>query len=168
MDKTIAPSPVALNIGNGLVERFAAALLFGTPREMTQADIDEVVQQFATAAKMCYESGFKGIQLHGAHGYLLTQFLSAKMNFRTDAYGGTVAKRAKIVIDILRAIKKEVPSSFSICIKLNSADIVGAENLEESLEQLGLIAKEGIDFIEISGGSYENPRMAIGDNPKAA
>ncbi|KAF2187727.1 flavin oxidoreductase [Zopfia rhizophila CBS 207.26] len=162
-DKTIAPSAVALNIGNGILERQLVALLFGTPREMTINDIQEVVGQFVAAAKLAYETGFKGVELHGAHGYLLSQFLSPKSNLRTDAYGGTAAKRAKIVIDIIRAIRKEVPASFCVGIKLNSADVAGSENLEESLEQIGLIAQEQVDFLEISGGSYENPRMMVGD-----
>ncbi|KAF2013506.1 FMN-linked oxidoreductase [Aaosphaeria arxii CBS 175.79] len=167
-EPSIAPSPIPLNIGDGLLERALAKFAFGTPREMTEADIQEVVQQFAVAAKFAYESGFKGVELHGAHGYLLSAFLSPKSNVRTDGYGGTAAKRARIVIEVIRAVRKLVPASFTVGIKFNSADVSGAENLEESLEQVGLIAKEQIDFLEISGGSYENPRMAAGDDPKAA
>lgn len=132
---------------------------------MTQKDIDEVVQEFKGTAKLAYESGFKGVELHAAHGYLLSQFLSPRTNLRTDDYGGTAAKRAKIVTDIIRSIRKEVPSSFCVGLKLNSADVTGSESLDESLEQIGLIAQEQIDFLEISGGSYENFRMAEGDNP---
>lgn len=167
-DKPPAPSAIPLNLGPGLLDRFVAALVFGTPREMTVEDIEEVIEQFATGAKTIYEAGFKGIQLHAAHGYLLSQFLSPKMNQRTDAYGGSAAKRAKIVVDIIRAVRKVVPSTFCVGLKLNSADVGGAESLEENLEQVGLIAAEQVDFLEISGGSYENPRMAIGDDPKAA
>ncbi|KAF2739351.1 NADH:flavin oxidoreductase/NADH oxidase-like protein [Polyplosphaeria fusca] len=168
LDKSIAPSAVAVSMGSGILERLLAALAFGTPREMTVAEIEEVIQQFVSAAKQVHEAGFDGIQLHGAHGYLITQFLSPKSNLRTDDYGGTPAKRARIVVDIVRAIRKAVPATFAISIKLNSADVGGSESLEESLEQVGIIAQEQIDFLEISGGSYENMRMATGDDPRAA
>lgn len=162
-EPTIAPSPVPLNIGSGLLERAVQKIAFGTPREMTIADIEEVVDQFAYAAKVVYEAGFKGVELHGAHGYLLSTFLTAKTNLRTDDYGGTPAKRARIVIEIIRAIRKVVPATFCVGMKINSADVGGNESLEESLEQVGLIASERVDFLEISGGSYEKPRMAVGD-----
>jgi 2,4-dienoyl-CoA reductase-like NADH-dependent reductase (Old Yellow Enzyme family) len=153
-----------MNIGASLLDRGISRFIFGTPTEMTAAEIEEVVRQFAAAAELAYESGFKGIQLHAAHGYLLCQFLSPASNIRTDAYGGTAAKRVRIVIEIIRAIRAVVPNTFCVGIKLNSADVKGAENLEESLEQVALIAAEQIDFLEISGGSLENPRMATGDN----
>lgn len=130
---------------------------------MTVADIEEVIDQFAYAAKVSYEAGFKGVELHGAHGYLLSTFLTARTNLRADDYGGTPAKRARIVIEVIRAIRKVVPASFCVGMKINSADVGGNESLEESLEQVGLIAAEQIDFLEISGGSYEKPRMAAGD-----
>jgi 2,4-dienoyl-CoA reductase-like NADH-dependent reductase (Old Yellow Enzyme family) len=162
-EPTIAPSPIPLNIGNGILERALQRVVFGTPREMTIADIEEVVDQFAYAAKLSYEAGFKGVELHGAHGYLLSTFLTPKTNLRTDAYGGTPAKRARIVIEVIRAVRRVVPSTFCVGIKMNSADVGGDESLEDSLEQVGLIAAEQIDFLEISGGSYEKPRMAVGD-----
>ncbi|KAJ4296264.1 hypothetical protein N0V90_006309 [Kalmusia sp. IMI 367209] len=165
--KAIAPSAVPVVLGKGISDYLVSKLLFGTPREMSLAEIEEAVQQFASAAKLAYESGFSGVQIHGAHGFLLTQFLSAKSNTRTDAYGGTPAKRARIVLEVIRAIRATVPSSFCIGIKLNSADVGGKESLDESLEQVGLIVKEGVDFLEISGGTIENMRMAAGDNPKS-
>lgn len=165
--KTLAPSAIPLNLGPGVLDRFVATALFGTPKEMSIQDIEEVVQQFGFAAKSIHEAGFKGVELHAAHGYLLSQFLSPTSNIRTDAYGGSAAKRAKIVVDVIREVRKQVPASFCVGLKLNSADVGGAESLEDSLEQVGLIAAEQIDFVEISGGSYENPRMATGDDPKA-
>lgn len=162
-EPAIAPSPVPLNIGDGLLERVLQKVIFGTPKEMTIADIQEAVDQFAYAAKLAYEAGFKGVELHGAHGYLLSTFLTPKTNLRTDDYGGSPAKRARIVIEVIRAVRKVVPASFCVGIKINSADVGGNESMEESLEQVGLIAAEQIDFLEISGGSYEKPRMAAGD-----
>ncbi|KAF2622305.1 NADH:flavin oxidoreductase/NADH oxidase-like protein [Macroventuria anomochaeta] len=167
-DPTIAPSPVPMNIGDGILERALQRVAFGTPKEMSIADIEEVVDQFAYAEKLSYEVGSKGVELHGAHGYLLSTFLTSETNLRTDAYGGTPAKRARIVIEVIRAVRKVVPASFCVGIKINSADVGGNESLEESLEQVGLIAAEQIDFLEISGGSYEKPRMSTGDQATRA
>ncbi|KAF2118294.1 NADH:flavin oxidoreductase/NADH oxidase-like protein [Lophiotrema nucula] len=163
--KSIAPSAIGVKLGNNPLERLFSSMVFGTPREMTVEEIGEVAQQFAAAAKLAHESGFKGVEIHAAHGYLLSSFLSPKMNQRHDEYGGTAAKRARIVIEVIRAVRKAVPTSFCVGLKINSADVGGAESLEESLEQVGLIIAEQIDFIEISGGTYENVRFAEGDNP---
>lgn len=163
--KNIAPSAVAPNLGNGISDWIVGKILFGTPRAMSVEEIQTAVQEFATAAKMSYDSGFSGVQIHAAHGFLLTQFLSPKTNLRTDDYGGTPAKRARIVVEVIRAIRAVVPKTFCVGIKLNSADVGGHESLEESLEQFGLIVKEEIDFVEVSGGSMENMRMASGDEP---
>lgn len=162
--KAIAPSAVPVILGTGLSDYLLSKLVFGTPSAMTVEEIYEAVEQFAAAAKFCQESGFAGVQIHAAHGFLLTQFLSPKTNIRTDDYGGTPAKRARIVLEVIRAIRAVVPSSFCIGIKLNSADVGGHESLDESLEQVGLIIAEGIDFLEISGGTIENMRMASGDD----
>jgi 2,4-dienoyl-CoA reductase-like NADH-dependent reductase (Old Yellow Enzyme family) len=162
--KALAPSAIPVVLGNGISDWAASKLLFGTPREMTLAEINEAIGQFAAAAKLCHASGFAGVQIHAAHGFL-TQFLSPNTNTRTDAYGGTPAKRARIVLDVLRAVRAVVPPSFCIGIKLNSADVGGRESLADSLEQVGLIVGAGIDFLEVSGGTIENLRMAAGDAP---
>ncbi|KAF2869570.1 hypothetical protein BDV95DRAFT_678387 [Massariosphaeria phaeospora] len=166
-EKAIGPSAVPLRLGDGIFDRVLGMILFGTPKEMTLQDIDLVVQQFAAAAKHAHEAGFKGVEIHGAHGYIITQFLSPKSNLRQDAYGGTVAKRAQLAIDVIRAIRNAVPASFCVGIKLNSADVGGNESLEDSLEQVRLIAQEQVDFLEISGGTFENLRTAKGDDTKA-
>jgi 2,4-dienoyl-CoA reductase-like NADH-dependent reductase (Old Yellow Enzyme family) len=132
-------------------------LLFGTPRAMTVAEILDIQDRFVKTAVLVADAGFDGIELHGAHGYLLSQFLSPKTNRRTDEYGGSAKKRAKIVVDIIKAIRKAVPSSFTVGIKFNSVDHQSSQALEECLEQLRLISDSGIDFLEISGGSYEEP-----------
>ncbi|PVI08104.1 FMN-linked oxidoreductase [Periconia macrospinosa] len=166
-EPAIAPSPVPVVTGPGILEGLMSKLLFGTPREMTVAEIETVTQQFAHAAKFVYEVGFKGVEIHGAHGYLLTQFLSPKTNLRTDDYGGTPEKRARIVVEIIRAIRAVVPPSFCVGIKFNSADVGGHESLEESLQQVSLVAAEQIDYINISGGTLENMKMSGHDQPKA-
>ncbi|TVY16607.1 NADH-dependent flavin oxidoreductase nadA [Lachnellula arida] len=167
--KTIAPSPVPLNFGPSILERLAASLLFGTPHEMTVEEISGeggVVDQFVEAARQSFEAGFKGIELHGAHGYLLAQFLSPLTNHRTDSFGGTPAKRAEVVLRTIRAIRAATSPTFCIGIKLNSVDAATSESLSDVMAQIRLVAGCGIDFIEISGGSYENPLMMSADRDK--
>ncbi|PQE24954.1 hypothetical protein CJF32_00007309 [Rutstroemia sp. NJR-2017a WRK4] len=163
-DKTVAPSAVPMNFGPSWLERAAVKLVFGTPRELTIEEIsgkDGVIDQFVSGAKQCFEAGFKGVELHGAHGYLLAQFLSPLSNQRgaNDPYGGTPAKRAAIVVEIIHKIREQTSKEFCIGIKMNSVDASGNEFLDDTLEQIRLIVEAGIDFIEISGGNYENPRM---------
>lgn len=160
-EKTIAPSSIPLNLGSGIIARSASAFVFGTPRAMTQSDIDAVVGQFVQCAVLASDAGFDGIQVHAAHGYLLAQFLSAKTNLRTDDYGGSPEKRAKIVVDIINAIRDAVPKKFCIGIKLNSVDHQSAQELEECIKQLDIIVDTEIDFVEISGGTYENPMVSV-------
>lgn len=157
--KTIAPSVVPVKLGEGLIARFMSCLVFGSPREMDSTDIQHVVSRFAEGAKLSYEAGFAGVEIHGAHGYLLAQFLSAKTNKRNDAYGGSPKKRARIVVEILQAVRKVVPREFCVGIKLNSVDHQSQQELEECIEQLEDIVAAGIDFLEISGGTYENPEV---------
>ncbi|RJE26252.1 FMN binding oxidoreductase [Aspergillus sclerotialis] len=156
--QSIAPSAIPLKLGESCLDQFISAMAFSSPREMTQADIDTVIRQFVDAARLMADSGFSGIELHGAHGYLLDQFLNAKTNQRTDAYGGTPEKRAKIVLDIVTEIRKVVPSNFCVGIKLNSADH-NSSTFEGTMTQIGLLVEAGIDFLEVSGGSYEDPSM---------
>lgn len=163
-EKNVAPSPVALELGPGLLAKLASALVMGTPREMTVADIEDVVTQFARAARLSADAGFDGIELHGAHGYLLAQFLSPKTNKRTDAYGGSPRKAAKIVADIIRAARAATPKGFTIGIKLNSVDHQSESALKDCIEQLEVITEAGIDFLEVSGGSYEDPVVSVVQN----
>ncbi|OAA50272.1 Aldolase-type TIM barrel [Metarhizium rileyi] len=160
--KTIAPSVVPVRLGDGLIARFMSALIFGSPREMDAADVQHVVGRFAEGAKLSYEAGFAGIEIHAAHGYLLAQFLSSKTNKRTDAYGGSPKRRARIIVEIIKAIRAVVPKEFCVGIKLNSVDHQSQKELDECIEQLEAIVDAGIDFLEISGGTYENPEMMTG------
>jgi 2,4-dienoyl-CoA reductase-like NADH-dependent reductase (Old Yellow Enzyme family) len=152
---------VPLDLGRGVFQRLASALLFGTPREMSVADIEVTVRQFANAARLAAEAGFAGVQIHGAHGYLLAEFLSARSNVRTDRYGGTPANRARIIVEIIHAIREATPKGFCVGIKLNSVDHQSGAELSDCMEQLEEIRKAGVDFLEISGGSYENPSVSF-------
>lgn len=160
-DKTISSSAVPMSLGNGCLPAVLGRLVFGTPKEMTKEDIQHVVQGFAKTAKLAAEAGFAGAEIHGAHGYLIDQFMSEKVNQRTDDYGGSPAKRVRIVIEIIEAIRAVVPASFCIGIKFNSVDHQSEERLRECIEGLKVITNAGIDFMEVSGGSYENPRVRI-------
>ncbi|ROT40634.1 NADH:flavin oxidoreductase/NADH oxidase [Sodiomyces alkalinus F11] len=161
-EKTLAPSAVPLKVGTGLIMAAINKLVFGTPKEMTTDDIRHVVHRFTESARLAADAGFAGVELHAAHGYLLAQFLSEKSNKRTDAYGGSPAARAKFVVDIIHAVRNVVPKGFCVGIKLNSVDHQSAAELAGCIEQLKLIAAAGVDFIEVSGGSYEDPLMVRG------
>jgi 2,4-dienoyl-CoA reductase-like NADH-dependent reductase (Old Yellow Enzyme family) len=170
LTKNLAPSAVALNLGSGFIARMATCVMFGTPREMTRAEVTEAIQQFIDGAKQAHLAGFKGIELHGAHGYLIAQFLSPKTNLRTDEFGGTPAKRAEIVLRIIKGIRTATNPQFCVGIKMNSVDVSeqGDGGLQAGLEQMGLIIDAGVDFIEISGGSFENPSMFQADRTAPA
>lgn len=99
-------------------------------------------------------------ELSAAHGYLLAQFSSAKTNLRTDAYGGTAKKRAKIIVDVVKAMREATPKGFTIGIKFNSVDHQSESELKDCIEQLREIVDAGIDFLEVSGGSYEDPQVS--------
>ena len=157
--KNLAPSPLPLSFGPGILAKISSRVIFGTPQEMTQADIDEVVGQFIYASRLAADTGFSGVQLHAAHGYLLAEFLSPDANLRTDKYGGSPDARAKIIVDIVRDIRAAVPDKFCIGIKLNSVDHQSPEKLKGCIEQIRSIVSAGVDFVEISGGSYENPTV---------
>ncbi|CEN59930.1 hypothetical protein ASPCAL02371 [Aspergillus calidoustus] len=158
-EKNISPSAIPLNLGSGLVARFASSFLFGTPREMSQQDIDSVINRFVDCSRLAHKAGFQGVELHAAHGYLLAQFLSPKTNQRSDAYGGSAESRARIVTEIIHGIRDALPATFCIGIKLNSVDHQSRETLAACVKQLRLIVAAGVDFVEISGGTYEDPQM---------
>ncbi|MEE9911054.1 MAG: NADH:flavin oxidoreductase [Deltaproteobacteria bacterium] len=128
--------------------------LMKSPRkELTAPDIQQIVTAFADAAGRAKASGFDGVQIHAAHGYLLNQFLSPAFNRRQDEYGGSVANRARIVLDVIRLIRETVGSDFPILIKMNSRDFIkNGLTLTDSLKAAELVAASGIDAIELSGG----------------
>lgn len=130
--------------------------LFGKPKAMTVKDIQNVIDGFVKAAILTKEAGFTGLQIHSAHGYLLSQFLSSNTNKRTDHWGGSIENRSRLLISIIREIRKVVGSNFPISVKLNSSDFQrGGFTEEESLEVIKMLDNEKIDLLEISGGTYE-------------
>jgi 2,4-dienoyl-CoA reductase-like NADH-dependent reductase (Old Yellow Enzyme family) len=122
-------------------------------KEMTVEDIQDVVKSYGAAAKRAQNAGFDGVQVHAAHGYLLSQFLSPAFNRRNDAYGGDIRHRAKAVVEVLRQIRQTVGREYPVLVKMNCRDFI--ENglvVEDSLEVGALLESEGIDAIELSGG----------------
>jgi 2,4-dienoyl-CoA reductase-like NADH-dependent reductase (Old Yellow Enzyme family) len=145
----VAPSAVPLNLPGA-----------ATPRELTTGEIENIIERFANAAAVCETAGFDGVQIHGAHGYLVAQFLSPLSNQRDDEWGGDPQRRMRFVLEVVRRIRSRVSPAFAVGIKLNSADFQrGGFTEDESRSVVAALAVEGIDLIEVSGGSYETPAM---------
>ncbi|UCF94032.1 MAG: NADH:flavin oxidoreductase [Desulfobacterales bacterium] len=133
-----------------------------SPRhEMTKQDIKNLVRAFAEAARRAKSSGFDGVQLHSAHGYLLSQFLSPAYNRRQDEYGGDIANRARVHLEILQAIRSTVGQDYPVLIKINGEDhIENGLNLDDSIRASTLLAEAGIDAIELSGGTLKSGQLS--------
>ncbi|MFP2997456.1 NADH:flavin oxidoreductase/NADH oxidase family protein [Spongiivirga sp. MCCC 1A20706] len=130
--------------------------LFGKPKAMTANDIQQTISGFVRAACLAKKSGFTGVQIHAAHGYLISQFLSPNTNLRTDEWGGSLENRSRLLLTIIREIRKKVGAEFPIGVKLNSADFQrGGFTEDDSLEVVKMLHAEGVDLLEISGGTYE-------------
>jgi 2,4-dienoyl-CoA reductase-like NADH-dependent reductase (Old Yellow Enzyme family) len=135
------------------------------PLEMTGSQVKEVSDAFIKAAGRAEQAGFDGIQLHVAHGYLLSQFLSPYTNRRTDDYGGSQEKRTRIVTEIIKGIKQVVNEKFIISAKLNGEDFIGGGlTLKQAIESAKFLKAAGLDFIEISGGTAESRLGAVRKN----
>jgi len=145
-NKPLAPSEVQLKmLGN-----------FSRPRAMTEEDIEDVIQRFATAAKLAKQAGFTGVQIHCAHGYLISQFLNPLVNQRTDKWGGSLENRARLARRVVRVARDAVGPNFPIAAKLNSADFQkGGFTLDECVQVAAWLAEDSLDLLEISGGNYE-------------
>ena len=155
----LSRQPVALSaigFSNPALKRF-----FATPRALTGEEIQNVIQRFANSAALAREAGFTGVQIHGAHGYLVSQFLSPLHNQRNDEWGGSLENRMRFVCEVYKAIRARVGDDFPVSIKLNSADFQrGGFTEEESMQVVETLGGLGMDLIEISGGTYEKPSMA--------
>jgi 2,4-dienoyl-CoA reductase-like NADH-dependent reductase (Old Yellow Enzyme family) len=150
---TWAPSAVPLDLGN-------LSKHFNTPQAMSAAHIKEVVRRFVRTAQLGEQAGFTGVEIHAAHGYLLSQFLSPLTNQRTDEWGGSLAKRARLLLTIVEAVRAAVSPGFAVAVKLNSADFQrGGFSADDARQVLLMLNERGVDLVELSGGSYEAPAM---------
>ena len=146
-----APSAVKLGLPGGQ---------FGEPVALTIPEIEEIVRRFGICAAAVKEAGFTGVQVHAAHGYLLSEFLSPRSNLRQDRYGGELANRARALLEAVAATRAAVGPEFPVAVKLNSADFQkGGFAFEDSLQVAAWLEEAGVDLIEISGGTYEQPRL---------
>ena len=158
-------SPKGLNAENVSPSAvpFSPALqaFFAPPRALTEDEIVALIQRFARSAGIVKRAGFSGVQIHAAHGYLVSQFLSPLTNQRSDQWGGSAQNRRRFVLEVYRAMRAEVGAAFPIGIKLNSADFQqGGFSEDESLAVIQALHDEGIDLVELSGGTYEAPAMS--------
>jgi 2,4-dienoyl-CoA reductase-like NADH-dependent reductase (Old Yellow Enzyme family) len=152
----IAPEPV----GPSAVQLAIPGGRFGRPRALNEDEILNVIDRFAFAAGIARQTGFTGVQVHGAHGYLLSEFLSPRANKRDDRWGGSIENRARLLVETVRAVRSAVGTSFVVAIKLNSADFQkGGFSFEDCLAVIEMLNDEGLDLLEISGGNYEQPRL---------
>src|SRR6185503_4225790 len=128
---------------------------FGRPRALTAAEIADVRARFVDSAARVVAAGFPGIQIHGAHGYLLSGFLDPDLNRRSDAYGGDLEGRARLLLETVAAMRETLPAGAALSVKLDARDGADAD-----LAELGRrLEAAGIDLIEVSGGTYERPAM---------
>lgn len=149
-----APSAVGLEMGKH-------SKRFGTPSAMTAEQIEATVHRFVTTAVRAEEAGFDGVEVHGAHGYLLSQFLSPLANRRSDEWGGSLENRARMLLQVVEAIRDSVSRSFAVAVKLNSADFQrGGFDAKDAQRVIEMLEPLGVDLVELSGGSYESPAMS--------
>jgi len=133
---------------------------YAKPRALTEPEILDLIQRYARVAATAREAGFTGVQVHAAHGYLISSFLSPVTNQRRDAWGGSLQNRARLLLEALKAVRAEVGDDFPVGIKLNSADFQkGGFTNEECLQVVEWLNDAKLDLLEISGGTYEQPRL---------
>jgi 2,4-dienoyl-CoA reductase-like NADH-dependent reductase (Old Yellow Enzyme family) len=148
------PSAVSLEMGR-LSKRFRP------PIAMTAEQIDETLHRFVVSAVKAEQAGFDGVEIHGAHGYLLSQFLSPLANRRTDQWGGPLENRARLLLEIVEAVRASVSPTFAVMVKLNSADFQrGGFDEADAQRVIAMLEPLGVDLVELSGGSYESPAMS--------
>lgn len=152
-ETAVSPSDVALDLG-----KFSD--MFAPVRALEPREIEEKITRFADTADQAEEAGFDGVQIHGAHGYLVSQFLSPLTNKRSDQWGGSLENRARFLLRIIEAARARVKPGFGIGVKLNSADFQrGGFAFEDARQVVQWMNGKGVDFVELSGGSYESPAM---------
>ncbi len=148
--ETVAPSAIGFD-SSSLI-----SFTFPVPRALEESEIDDIIKRFGESARICEKAGFEGVQIHGAHGYLISQFLSPKHNHRTDQWGGSLENRMRLLLEIFKSIRSQTSAKFIVGVKLNSDDFQkGGFSEQDSVVVFKALDELGIDFIEISGGTYE-------------
>ncbi|MFA7297357.1 MAG: hypothetical protein WC211_09280, partial [Dehalococcoidia bacterium] len=139
--QTVAPSPIAFNEG------------YPTPRELSTAEVRQVVDDFAAGAERAVRAGFRAIEVHEAHGYLIAQFLSPFSNQRTDEYGGDFAGRTRLAVEVARAVREAVPQTLPVFVRLSASEYVAdGWDLEQTVQLSAELKRVGVDLIDASSG----------------
>ncbi|MEQ9509784.1 MAG: NADH oxidase, partial [Alloalcanivorax xenomutans] len=159
--QTWAPSPVSVDLGK-------LSKHFNPPREMTEDVIEDVIQRFIRTARLAEQAGFTGVEVHAAHGYLISQFLSPLTNRRTDKWGGPLENRARLLLEIVSGIRAAVSPAFAVAVKLNSADFQrGGFSQEDARGVVGMLNEQDVDLLSCPVAAMrpqpcmENPAMAV-------
>lgn len=149
-DKVVAPSAVKVNQPG----------LFKVPRPLEDSEILALIERYGRTAELAKMAGYKGVQIHGAHGYLVSQFLSPKTNLRDDRWGGSLENRSRFLLEVFRKMREKVGPQFPVGVKINSADFQrGGFQEEDSIAVIKMLEAEGVDLVEVSGGTYEKAAM---------
>ena len=134
--------------------------LFVQPQALDERQIEQIIQRYVTTAALAERAGFTGVQIHAAHGYLFSQFLSPLSNCRSDGWGGSLENRARILLRTVEAVRAQVAPQFCVAVKLNSADFQrGGFEVGDAEAVVKMLAERAVDLVELSGGSYESPAM---------
>lgn len=157
----VATAPVHRRpVGPSALRPGAIGFNLRKPRALTVEEITGLRRRFARTAELAVEAGFDGVQVHAAHGYLLSQFLSPRANQRTDQYGGSPENRRRLLLEVIADVRAAIGPDKVLAVKLNSADFEqGGLDNEESIAVAVALAEAGIDLLEVSGGNYEAPAM---------
>lgn len=148
-----APSEVAVDLGKH-------SKLIAKPKALDETQIRQIIRRFADTARQAEAAGFTGVEIHAAHGYLISQFLSPLTNLRNDSWGGSIGNRARFLLEVVSAVRSAVRKDFCVGVKLNSADFQrGGFDAEDALAVVTMLNDTGVDLVELSGGSYEAPAM---------
>jgi 2,4-dienoyl-CoA reductase-like NADH-dependent reductase (Old Yellow Enzyme family) len=163
-NRVIAPSPITPQQNNPLTDE-----PYPVPDEMTKFDIDHVINGFVETAKGAVEAGFDGIEIHGAHGYLINNFLSSYSNQRTDSYGGSVENRFLFAHEVIQAVKKVVPEDRLLAFRISNWGVADMEvslfeSKSEYQEIIKMLSKEPIDVISVSTYGYKDKAFGIDQN----
>ncbi|HTP78318.1 MAG TPA: NADH:flavin oxidoreductase/NADH oxidase family protein [Rhizomicrobium sp.] len=153
-NEPLAPSSVEIDVVRGI------GFSFAKPRAMTEREIERAISQFATTARLTKAAGFTGVQIHAAHGYLPSQFLSPLSNVRTDRWGGSLENRSRFLIETIAAVRSAVGPDFPVSIKLNASDFQkGGFTNAECIQLVTWLNGSSLDLLELSGGSLEQPKQ---------
>ncbi|UWS78480.1 NADH:flavin oxidoreductase/NADH oxidase family protein [Phaeobacter sp. G2] len=131
---------------------------YGKPIPASEPEFEQIIAKFVRSARLAQEAGFDGVEIHAAHGYLLSSALSPRINTRTDRWGGALENRARLTIEVVKAVRQAVDPGFIVAVKLNSSDFQkGGFDHADSVQVAVMLETVGVDFIEISGGNFEEP-----------